>query len=257
MTVGADEGARAGVRAWERLVTAIPGARTRREGGALGVITGADLDDFNGVWGEAAAVDPGALARLLDEVRAAGVPYGMQLRPGWPAAAAEIARERGLVRAPSQPLMTLEDDRRLTDALAPEGLSLRALAPGEGALHARVAAVGGVLVGDEVALRALMTPAVLGIPGLRAYVGEAAGEAVTTALGMRVDDSVGIFNVATVPGHRRHGYGAAVTARAVRDGLDEGARWAWLTASPAGEPVYRSLGFSTVEHWDFWEQPAP
>lgn len=146
MPVGADEAARAAVRAWEHLAAAIPGARTRREGGALGVITGVGL----------------------------------------------------------------------AGALAPEMRSLRALSPDEGALHA--------------------------------YVGEVAEEAVTTALGMRVDDNLGILNVATVPAHRRRGYGAAVTARAVSDGLEAGARWAWLMASPSGEPVYRSLGFATIEH---------
>ena len=51
---------------------------------------------------------------------------------------------------------------------------------------------------------------------------------------------------------RSRGYAAAVTARAVADGLSGGAEWAWLRSSPAGYPVYTRLGFKTVERWSSW-----
>lgn len=253
MPLDADEVMRATIGAWERLVTALPGAWTRLDRGALGVVSGVDLPGFNGVWSDTAEVGPAAVAGLLDDVRAAGVPHCLQLRAGWPGEVARIAQERDLVRVDGEPIMVLEDDRELDGALAVPGLSLRELAPEEGPLHARIAAGGGV-VGKEAPYRKFAAPEVLRTTGLRCYVGEVDGEPVTTALGLVADGYVGIFCVATLPSHRRRGYGAAVTARAARDGLDAGARKAWLSASAAGYPVYRRLGFVAVEQRDFWEQ---
>lgn len=254
MNIDRDEAARANVLVWQRLLEGVPGASVQREGGVLGVMTGIGLQGFNGVWGERQDVDPGVVAAFLDKLGEAGVPHCMQLRPGWPAKVDEVARARGLSRVTGEPLMVLQDDRHLGDALEAGGLSLRQLLPEEGAVHAHVAALGGV-VGKEEPYRAMTRPEVLRTDGLRCYVGDVAGEAVTTAISMTTGDCVGIFSVATLPDHRRRGYAAAVTARAVRDGFDAGARWAWLSASDAGYRVYRSLGFVTLERLDFWERP--
>lgn len=252
MSLIADEVARSSVRAWELLVGAVPGGWVRREGGALGVMTGVELGGYNGVWGEVQEVDPAAVARLLDAVHRGGVPHSMQLRPGWPPEVDEMARQRGLLRVPGEPVMVLDDHRQLSAALVGCGLSLRQISPEEGALHAHVAA-GGQVVGQEGPYRKVVSPGVLRTPGIRGYVGEVNGRAVTTALSVTTGDCVGIFSVATLPGHRRRGYGAAVTARAARDGFDRGARWAWLSASDAGYGLYRGMGFVTLERLDFWE----
>jgi hypothetical protein len=63
-------------------------------------------------------------------------------------------------------------------------------------------------------------------PGVCCYLGEVDSEPVTTCLGVTHDPAAGIFNIATPPAQRRRCYGAAVTARAVRDGFSNGARWA-------------------------------
>lgn len=252
MTPTADEVARSNVRAWELLVGAVPGSWIRRDGGVLGVMTGVRLGGFNGVWGEVRDVDAAAVARLLDAVRGAGVPYRLQLRQGWGPEVDEVARERGLVRVAGEPLMVLDDDRRLAPALEVDGLALRQLAPDQGATHARVAA-GGQVVRDEAAYLSVTSPEVLRTEGLRCYVGELEGRPVTTALSVTTGDCVAVFSVATLPGHRRRGFGSAVTSRAVLDGFDAGARWAWLSASEAGFPVYRDMGFVTVERLDMWE----
>jgi N-acetylglutamate synthase len=254
--VDADEVARASARTWELMVGALPGAWTRREGGALGVVSGIELPWFNGVWGETTHVEPACVARLLDEVAATRAPHAMELRPGWPRRIAEIARDRGLTRVSGEPRMLLDNERHLDGALDVQGLSLRELSVDEGDLHARVAAAGGV-VRAEAPYRSLTDAQVLSASGLRCYVGEVGGEAVTTAIAMTTEDCVGIFGVATLPGHRRRGYAAAVTARAVLDGFDAGARWAWLGASEAGYPVYLKLGFVAVEVMDLWESSRP
>ncbi len=80
---------------------------------------------------------------------------------------------------------------------------------------------------------ALVTPTLLSIPGAGCYLAELDGEAMTTAVRTRIGESAAIFNVATAPTHQRRGYGAAVTALAVRDAVAEGARWVWLQSSVA------------------------
>ena len=81
---------------------------------------------------------------------------------------------------------------------------------------------------------------------------EANGRPVATALGVTAGEFTAIFNVATEPTYRRRGFGTALTARAVADGVLAGASWCWLQASDAGYPVYRNLGFRTIETWPYW-----
>jgi GNAT superfamily N-acetyltransferase len=154
------------------------------------------------------------------------------------------------------PLMALDDPRQLDAAQSVSGLTIRELSPSEAHLHARLAAAG-FEAPAEVFLQ-LMTPALLAAAGVRCYLGEAGGQAVTTGFGVRVGTFVAIFNIATPPEHRRRGYGAAVTARAVADGLAAGATWSWLQASSAGYKVYERLGFRTIERWPCWlAAPTP
>lgn len=80
-------------------------------------------------------------------------------------------------------------------------------------------------------------------PALRLHLGRAGGRPVTCAAAVVLDDCVGVFAVATLPGDRRRGYGAAVTAAALADAPPLPAV---LTASPPGEGVYTALGFVTV-----------
>ena len=58
--------------------------------------------------------------------------------------------------------------------------------------------------------------------------------------------TVGVYNVATVEDARRRGYGAAVTRRAIADGVTRGATVAILQSSDMGRPVYAAMGFREV-----------
>jgi ribosomal protein S18 acetylase RimI-like enzyme len=138
---------------------------------------------------------------------------------------------------------------------APAGLQIRRLDPAHARLHADLAAAGFEAPVEH--FRRLMTPAILAGPGMRCYIGELDGETVTTGLGATANGAVGIFDIATPPRFRRRGYGAAVTARAVEDGVAAGARWAWLQSSDAGFAVYERLGFRTIETWECWITPPP
>ena len=235
---------------WRHLSSALPGAWALREGGAIAWVSGVGLPTLNGVWAERADTDPGTVAGLLDRVHATGLPYCLQLRPGASPALTGLAAARAMRLDEQIPLMVLEDPAAVAGAGQLPGLTLRELSPEQVGLHIRVAAAG--FEAPEEPFVQLMTPDVLRLRGVRCYLGETGGQAVTTGIGATVGGCTGVFSVATPPAHRRRGNGAALTARAVTDGLAAGAAWAWLQSSPPGYGIYARLGFRTVETWDCW-----
>lgn len=80
-------------------------------------------------------------------------------------------------------------------------------------------------------------------PACAIYVGYADGQPVTSGMGWRTGRAIGVYSIATVPAARRRGYGEAMTARVVADGVAAGCDVAVLQASEAGRPIYERLGF--------------
>lgn len=233
---------------------AVPGGWFRAADGIGRGISGAAIPTTNGVWVTGADADPAAVARGLDDVSSAGVPYCLQARPGHEDALRELATSRGMTSDAAVPVMALVDGHALDGRDQVDGLRLRALAPHEAATHRDLLAAGFEVPAELVA--PLASESVLSVPGVRAFVGEVDAVAVTTALAVRDGEHVGIFNVATPPHHRGRGYGAAITAFATLDAVSDGAAGAWLQSSAVGLSVYERLGFRTLEHWPCWVADA-
>jgi N-acetylglutamate synthase len=235
---------------WRHLLLAHPHAWVSGRDGVQACATGIPSPGLNGVWSARLDPDPAELDRLLGELDKRELPHVLQLRPGTDPGAATVAERRGLTADEDVPLMRLDDTGRLDAVIAPPGLTIRPLDADEAQLHALTAAAG---FGEkpEHFVR-LVPPELLRAEGTLAYVGELDGEIVTTALGVTLGDYVGVFNVGTPEAHRRRGYGAAITARALADGVAAGASWAWLQSSSAGYRIYEALGFETVERWRCW-----
>lgn len=225
---------------------------SRSAEGLFAAVTGCPVPTLNAVLASRRGASADGINPLLDEVAAAGFPYCLQSRD---AAADEVAQARGFALGGSVPLMVLRDDSALAAALRVEGLQIRRLGPDDLGLHLD-AVVNGFGMPAEI-LAPFVDSDLLRVSGISAYVGYLDGAPVTTGLAIRADDAIGVFNVGTPEEHRRRGFGAAVSAQAVADGLTEGASYALLQTSDLGAPVYRALGFQTVESWNIWvPQPA-
>ena len=81
----------------------------------------------------------------------------------------------------------------------------------------------------------------------RAYVGYANGEPVATAAIVLSGDTLGVYNVATLPEHQRRGYGEAVMRAALADAQRElGTSRVILQSTVAGYRLYERMGFRTI-----------
>ncbi|HTU73683.1 MAG TPA: GNAT family N-acetyltransferase [Trebonia sp.] len=234
----------------EQVISVIPGSRFLRRDGACAAVTGLPAPPFNGVWSERPDPDMADVAALLDEVADAGALYSLRARPGSDEALAKLASARGMTLVGDLTLMALDSGDDIPAIPEPAGLAIRQLAPEQTPRAAAVAAAGFGLTGETFLQAA--GPDLLRLASVRCYTGEVDGQPVTTALSVTVGRFTGIFNVATLPGWRGRGFGTAVIARAVADGLAVGSRWCWLQATPVGLTSYRMAGFQAIEPLQYW-----
>lgn len=236
----------------QELISVLPGGRFLCQDGVYAMVTGIPAPSFNGVWSGLPGPAVTVVAALLDEVCRAGVPYSLKLPPGCDEAYTRLAAARGMQPVADTTLMALDAAGGGAAAAipSPAGLAIQRLAPELAWRHAVVAAAGFGTARD-IFLRAI-TPDLLRLASVRCYVGEAAGQPVTTSLSVTLGSCTAIFDVATVPGFRGRGYGTAVTARAVADGLVAGSASCWLEASAAGLSAYRRVGFRVIEPRRNW-----
>jgi ribosomal protein S18 acetylase RimI-like enzyme len=79
------------------------------------------------------------------------------------------------------------------------------------------------------------------------YVGYVDGEPVSTAATVISDGVIGVYNVATLPGYQRRGFGEAVMRHALQKGREEhGLERTILQSTAQGLPIYQRMGYRTV-----------
>jgi N-acetylglutamate synthase len=228
----------------------------RYQGDAALLISGVPFPTMNGVLTTRTSVSARDVDELLDDPALQSIIHCVQIRPGCSRGLTDLVATRGMHEDESIPLMALASaTRELENAARLDGLAIRTIDPAEARAHATIAA-DAFEVPVEV-FDSFATPEVLGLAGFRTYVGLVDGVPVTTAIGVRGGDYVGIFDVATPAAYRGHGYGAAVTARATLDGFASGASFAFLQSSDMGYGVYERLGFKNLETWSVWVSGSP
>ena len=229
-------------KTFEGLFSAVDDASFERRNGHVRLLfPSVPMRLFNGVLVESEPCS--GVAESIREVEERGLSCGLQLRPERHPQVEEEAARLGFTEQMPLPGMAATPGE-LVDVRAPD-LDIARADDQEALLEA--ATLAASVWGTRLErLRALFAPA-MEIPGMNVYVGRVDREAVTIAIGYRTDREVALFNVATLPKRRRQGYGAAVSAHAVRAEFENGADLAWLQTSEMGEPVYRRLGFRHVQ----------
>jgi GNAT superfamily N-acetyltransferase len=196
---------------------------------------------FNAAIATAPATDPDAVVRkVLAFFASRGVPYLMWVRDGTDDALLAAGRAAGLEETGGLPLQVLNPitpeppgSPLLEVVFATEDTHLQT--------HRDLVAAGFDMPLD-VAQR-LYGDGCLDDPDLAIVIGRVDSVPVATAMLVRSDGTAGVYNVATMPGSRGKGYGAAVTWAVVAEGARRGCTHAVLQASESGYPVYRRMGF--------------
>jgi GNAT superfamily N-acetyltransferase len=87
---------------------------------------------------------------------------------------------------------------------------------------------------------------------LSIWVLEEAGEIVSAVTATRIDDTVGLWTMATPPDRQRKGFGRALLDAVLADAQEDGAALGLLGATPAGLPLYEATGWVVDETWELY-----
>lgn len=216
-------------------------ARVERDSLLL-LSSGLPVAMFNPAYVTAPLSDPaGAVAQVTDHYAALGAPFALTFRDTSSPGMAAACEDAGLIEHWQAPLMVLDP----VDAARPphpvDGLAIEHLAAENLDGYAAVLAAGFDAPRGLVDM--LFGRPLLQIDGLTGFVGLLDGEPVATSAAYVKHGVVGVYNVATMPQHRRKGLAAALTWAAAAS--DPTKTTAILQASGDGEPVYQRMGFET------------
>ncbi|GAB2950785.1 GNAT family N-acetyltransferase [Streptomyces heilongjiangensis] len=228
------------------LTAAASGRTLRAPGGSVLAVLGAPNARLNAVI----SLSPDPSLEEIAPLVASGSPWELPWSIhvcGTPSPlVTELAARHGLTLFVREPLMIRRPEHGMPDKPITDPLNIRAISDDEIGLYTASVADGFEIPRD--ALRSLTHPSLAKIDGITLYLAELDGVPVGTGMTVISGDLMGIFNVTTLPGYRRRGYGRAITIELIRAGFAAGATTTYLFASKMGEPVYASVGFCTEDH---------
>jgi GNAT superfamily N-acetyltransferase len=240
----------AGLRAaWLRHARTSGAGVVERFDGILGTLTGLPDDTLNTAFVEHEPTDPPAAVHRVDAwFSSHGQHLGLDLERGRHPAVERAVEAAGLRMIGSRPAMAVALPRPAAGPGAVEVVRV-----GDGRDLDRLRSVQSRVFGlDPTVAGRFLSEELLADPGYRAFLAVVDGEAVGSSSIHLDGGSAGVFGVATVPGARRRGVGAALTGRCLAEAAEAGADLAWLQSTPDGLSVYERLGFSVVADWDVW-----
>ncbi len=225
-------------------------ARVHRDGGAVTILSDIPFDWFNQVLVERLdATSEGLLAGVAKGLDHAGG-FVVRLRDGEDDRFIPTLTRAGLVAAgeaasiPGMVAFPIDRDA-VADAIAPSrlpGFEIHTVRDDRGTYEHRMIVTEAFGTHPSAAFGTTCRE-LLDRPECVVYVGYADGAPVVSGLGWRTGRTIGVYAIGTIPAARRRGFGAAMTARVVTDGLAAGCDVAALQASESGRPTYERLGF--------------
>ena len=236
------------LRVWEAGLALDAEALFERDGSVAWFSSGLPIAFLNEVLTCGLDPSPATLERAVATLRERGNPFIARTRDGIDDAAVPVLERLGLREDPEEALPGMAMHPIDAEALAspaPAGLEVRRVEDAAGLADHHEVLAGGFGMPLDIARR-LIPEATLGLPTCAIVVGYADGTPVVTAMAATFEGTVGVYNVATLEGHRRLGYGEALTRRAVLDGVARGATVAILQSSPMGRGIYERIGFREV-----------
>ena len=225
-------------------------ARVHRDSGAVTILSDIPFDWFNQALIERPDATPAGLQAAIAEGLGHGSGFVVRLRDGVDDRFISTLTRTGLTaggEATTTPgMVAFPIDREvIADASGPgrlPGFEIRQVTDAIGIDDHRKVVTEGFGSPPAVALGTTCA-GLLDHPDCTIYVGYAGGAPVASGLGWRTGRTIGVYAIATIPAARHNGYGAAMTARVVTDGLGVGCDVAVLQASELGRPIYERLGF--------------
>ncbi|MEU6346415.1 GNAT family N-acetyltransferase [Streptomyces sp. NPDC046977] len=238
----------------ENLASLTTGRTRRGPGGAVLAVTGAPVASLNGIVAPGLEPDPDEIAALAAS-EPWDVPWGVHVRGVPGPGVTEVAAWHGLTLFHRTPLMVRHPEQGMPEEPATGSLKVRAIGGNEFDVYVATMAEG-FEVPPEV-FRVFADPALDRMTGATFFLAEADGVPVGTGMAIVTGELTGIFNISTLPAHRRRGHGTAITTEMVRTGWAAGATTAYLYASEMGQPVYAAAGFRTEEYLTTISAPSP
>jgi ribosomal protein S18 acetylase RimI-like enzyme len=172
--------------------------------------------------------------------------FRLVLREHADAALIDAAEELGMAEASeAMPSMALHPLEALSPVLAPTDLQIVAVGDEKGLKLYTKQFSGADPAWADVIKR--IGKAAMSLHGFTLLLGTVDGKPVATSMAVVTGDTLGIYNVGVDPRFRRRGFGEAISRAAIDVGIEAGCVRAGLQASEMGLPLYRRMGFRTVE----------
>ena len=213
-------------------------------------LSGAGHVDLNQVALYAGA-NPGAVREVVGQAVASEAPILLGVSGGVAIAVDEILEAAGFLRSQSEealfwaPTASPPTDTRFEARRATSPVDLAGIARIFGAVHDY----------EPELVESMYGQAVQDDPAIEAWLALDGDDPVSCAFVTHVERTLGLFDVMTPPRHRRRGAARALidaalgSAAATQPGGIEGIVF-W--ASPAGRPLYESLGFDIADLVSVW-----
>jgi hypothetical protein len=223
------------------------------------ILTGLPFDWFNQVLIERDDATPAGVLAGVAQARERGDWFVVRLREGIDdhfipiLTRAGLAPESGSAMTPGMVAFPIDSDA--ISAPAPAELEIRRVIDAAG-IDAHRSIVSAGFGSDPAVALGTACEDLLDQPECVVYAGYVGGDPVISGLGWRTGRTIGVYSIATVVSARRRGYGAAMTARVVADGVVAGCDIAALQASEMGRPIYERLGFRTVVKYAAYVEAA-